>query len=90
MRLTRVDQRVCGHCERRDVGSVEGGYGNAGGVALCRPSVSGRPNCFLLVTVYGHPACACRCGSRSLPCAGPRDAAISRLPRHGWIAHVGT
>jgi hypothetical protein len=50
----------CDHCGRM-IGT-EGGDGHAavGEMTLCHPQDgSGRPNCFKLVTKYGHlPSCA--------------------------------
>lgn len=47
--------RCCGHCGRSDVGSFFGGYSFADGHYLCHPNVAGRPDCYRLVTLYGHP-----------------------------------
>jgi hypothetical protein len=44
----------CAHCDRL-CGNFAGGYaGGHNGENLCHPNVSGRPDCYRLVTVYGH------------------------------------
>jgi hypothetical protein len=70
--LLRRVPAVCGHCDRSDVGVFAAGYGALGGVPLCHPNVAGRPDCYRLVTVFGHPM-ACRCEERSHPVVRPRS-----------------
>lgn len=63
---------TCAHCGRTDVGSPAAGYATLNELLLCNPKASGRPNCFVLVTVYGHPS-NCRC-EQQYPIAGSREA----------------
>ncbi len=52
-------KRVCGHCGADDVGTYAAGWSRAGRF-LCHPNVTGRPDCYRLVTVFGHPFdCLC-------------------------------
>ncbi len=64
---------ICGHCGRDDIGTPQAGYGAVGKTRLCHPNEPGRPDCFRLVTVYGHTM-PCRCSERA-PRAGDRSAA---------------
>lgn len=67
---------ACGHCGRTDLGTHAAGYGAIGRTRLCHPNVAGRPDCYRLVTVYGHRM-PCRCAEH-VPRAGDRAAAIWR------------
>lgn len=52
---------LCAHCGRvtRD---VAGGFASIGSTPVCHPNTSDRPDCFRMITVYGHPTYNCeRC-----------------------------
>lgn len=72
--LVRTVPAVCGHCRRPDVGTPAAGYGGVNGTPVCHPAVTGRPDCYRLVTVHRHPL-NCRCEER-YPVAGSRDAPV--------------
>lgn len=46
---------TCRHCER-ELGNFAGGYSRGfNNEILCHPNVGNRPDCYALVTRYGHP-----------------------------------
>lgn len=57
------EPRRCGHCGASDVGTLRAGYASVGMEPVCHPYVGDRPDCYRLVTIYGHP----------MPCADCRD-----------------
>lgn len=51
----------CAHCGRL-VNNYAGGYGAVYGSVVCHPNETNRPDCFRMITVYGHPISNCeRC-----------------------------
>lgn len=59
-----VTAEQCGHCGAMDVGTWAAGRSSIGPIALCHPRVDtpagARPDCYRLVTVYGHEMpCPC-------------------------------
>lgn len=51
---THVRKMRCAHCDRI-MSNYAGGYSRGyKGEPLCHPNVSGRPDCYKLVTVFGH------------------------------------
>lgn len=62
------EPRTCGHCGADDVGTLRAGYSWVDMVPLCHPYVGGRPDCYRLVTIFGHP----------MPCSGCRDLLWAR------------
>jgi len=53
-----VTGRRCAHCERR-CDNFAGGFARVNSKPLCHPNATGRPDCYHLVSVYGH----------TMPCA---------------------
>lgn len=51
----------CTHCGRL-AGDYAGGYAAVDGAVVCHPNEAGRPDCFRMITVYGHSISSCeRC-----------------------------
>ena len=60
-------QALCVHCGRV-TNNEEAGYGSVEGQPLCHPNVTGRPDCYHLVTVYKHVLANCPiCSWREKP-----------------------
>lgn len=49
---------TCVHCGR-NCGDYLGGLGRVGDAPLCHPNERMRPDCYRLVTVYGHQLADC-------------------------------
>jgi hypothetical protein len=61
----------CIHCGRV-CGDYDGGTASVEDMPLCHPNAVGRPDCYRMVTVYGHPLIACKqCATTTE--ADPRD-----------------
>jgi hypothetical protein len=39
--------------------NYEGGYASVGRIGVCHPNVTGRPDCYTLITRYRHPILDC-------------------------------
>jgi hypothetical protein len=52
-RSVRMPLPACAHCGR-PCGDAESGWGSLNGEPLCHPNVPGRPDCYVLVTLYHH------------------------------------
>lgn len=51
----------CVHCGR-GCNNWHGGFASIGSLPVCHPNAPGRPDCYHMVTVYGHPTTDCtRC-----------------------------
>lgn len=52
---------TCAHCGRF-CQNTTGGYASVGQLSVCHPNVPDRPDCYHMITVYGHPTVSCdRC-----------------------------
>ena len=52
---------TCVHCGR-SCQTTMGGYASIGQQPVCHPNVPGRPDCYHMITVYGHQTEDCvRC-----------------------------
>lgn len=49
---------TCAHCGRV-MGDAAGGSGRVGDHRLCHPNEPGRPDCYVLVTQFGHDPSDC-------------------------------
>lgn len=81
----------CIHCGRV-CGDYDGGTASVEDMPLCHPNAVGRPDCYRMVTVYGHPLIACKqCAPTTEadpavgPCVCPADGSwvAAWCPAHG-------
>ena len=50
--------RACVHCGRT-CGDMDGGMAIVNGQPVCHPNAEGRPDCYRMATIYGHPLHGC-------------------------------
>lgn len=58
------EPQPCVHCGRSAL-DFAGGYARLDAEPVCHPNGPGRPDCFRMITVYGHPTRSCeRCAEQ--------------------------